>query len=223
MSAITVAIEGSDGAGKATQTEMLARGFQAYGYNVGRVSFPRYNETSAGTLLFEYLKSAGASEYDFVNSNPKLASRIYAQDRFESLDYLNDLIKKNDLVIFDRYVESNLLHQGGKLKSDAEMLDFAKWLYDLEYSQLGLPKPDATIYLDLTPEYSRKRALKRAEEKGESLDAVESDMEYVRNGASAGRLYANLFGWKIVECVVQNYELAPEEIQRTIREFLAAR
>lgn len=222
-----VAIEGSDGSGKATQTEMLASYLRRHGFKVGRVSFPRYNETSAGTLLFEYLKSAKASEYDFVNSNPKLASRIYAQDRFESLDYLSGLIAQNDVVIFDRYVESNLLHQGGKMKSDVEILNFANWLYDLEYNQLGLPKPHVTIYLDLPPEVSRARALKRAEEKGESLDAVESDMEYVRNGTKAGRLYAEFFGWKVIECVVPNidqslppYESTPLEIHRELREIL---
>lgn len=222
-----IAIEGSDGSGKATQTELLAGFLGQNNFKVGRVSFPRYEGTPAGRMLFEFLKSPHASEYDFVNSNPKLASRIYAQDRFESLEYLQGLIKRNDVVIFDRYVESNLLHQGGKLKSDIEILNFANWLYDLEYNQLGIPKPDVTIYLDLPPEISYARALKRAQEKGESLDAVESDMGYVRNGTKAGRLYADFFGWKIIQCVVpcQNsalpaYELSPEEIHMKIREIV---
>lgn len=222
-----VAIEGSDGAGKATQTDMLAKYLQRHGIKVGRVSFPRYNETSGGTLLFEFLKSASASQYDFVNANPKLASRIYAQDRFESLGYLQELIAQNDVVIFDRYVESNLLHQGGKLKSDTEILNFANWLYNLEYNELGLPKPDVTIYLDIPPEVSYARALKRAAEKGESLDAVESNKEYVANGTKAGRLYADFFGWQIIQCVVPNidkslppYESTPLEIHRELREIL---
>lgn len=222
-----VAIEGSDGSGKATQTEMLAKYFQRHGFNVGRVSFPRYDGTPAGKMLFEFLKSPNATQYDFVNSNPKMASRIYAQDRFESLDYLNGLIERNDLVIFDRYVESNLLHQGGKMKSDNEILNFANWLYDLEYNQLGLPRPHVTIYLDLPPEVSYARALKRAEENGECLDAVESDKAYVENGTKAGRLYAEFFGWKVIQCVLPSsglepsyYERTPQEIHEELREIL---
>ncbi len=228
MSAITIAIEGSDGAGKATQTEMLVQHLEQRGFKVGRVSFPRYKETSGGRMLFEFLKSKRATEYDFANTNPKLASRIYAQDRFESLEYLEKLIAQNDFVIFDRYVESNLLHQGGKLRSDHERLDFAKWLSELEYDELGLPKPQHTVYLDLPYTISYERALRRAKEKGEDLDAVESNMEYVQNGWKAGRLYAAMFGWKVVQCIVpheQNelraeYELTPEEIHVKVRNIL---
>src|SRR3989338_8474673 len=93
-----IAIEGSDGSGKATQTELLAGFLRQNNFKVGRISFPRYDGTPAGRMLFEFLKSSRASEYDFVNSNPKLASRIYAQDRFESLEYLQGLIKRNDVV-----------------------------------------------------------------------------------------------------------------------------
>lgn len=228
MSAITIAIEGSDGSGKATQTELLAGYLQRYGFKVGRVSFPRYTGTPAGRMLFEYLKSSRASEYDFVNANPKLASRIYAQDRFESLEYLQGLIERNDAVIFDRYVESNLLHQGGKFATDSERMSFAKWLSDLEYGELGLPQPQLTVYLDLPYSIAYDRSLKRAKEKGESLDAVESDMKYVKNGCEAGRLYASMFKWKVIECVEPNrenhlipaYEFTPEEIHQKIQDVV---
>ena len=227
-SAVTIAIEGSDGAGKATQTELLAKHLISQGFKVARVSFPRYNETRGGTLLFEFLKSPGAAEYDFVNTHPKLASHIYAQDRFESLGYLKDLIEQNDFVIFDRYVESNLLHQGGKLKGEQERVDFAEWLYALEYDKLGLPKPKIIIYLDLPYTISRARALKRAEEKGEKLDAVEENNEYVRNGWESGRLYAKILNWNVVNCIVPDEkdelvavcELNPEEIHLKLREIV---
>jgi len=226
MTALTVAIEGSDGAGKATQTEMLAVYLQEIGYKVGRLSFPRYEGTPAGRMLFEFLKSDRAADYDFVNANPRMASRIYAQDRFDSLDHINELIERNDVVIFDRYVESNLLHQGGKMKSDLEKTDFAKWLFSLEYGELGLPKPDLTIYLNLPYLISYSRAHKRAKEKGEKLDAVESSMEYVRNGWQAGQLYASLFDWKVVECIFDDnpsipvFERGATEIHKELREMV---
>lgn len=225
MSAITVAIEGSDGAGKATQTGMLVEYLQRCGFRVGRVSFPRYNATSTGRMLFDLLKSPRSREYDFVHANPKLASRIYAHDRLESLGYLEGLIEGNDFVIFDRYVESNLLHQGGKLRTDSERESFAKWLFDLEYGELELPQPRMTIYLDLPYTISIERARKRAEEKGENLDAVESNVEYIKNSWRTGKLYAAMFGWNVVRCVIPNkddplvadYELAPDEVHIKIR------
>ncbi|MFA5997375.1 MAG: hypothetical protein WC791_02690 [Candidatus Paceibacterota bacterium] len=223
----TIAIEGSDGAGKETQTLMLADFFRRAGIRVGNVSFPRYKDTLAGKMLFEFMKSPRAAEYDWAHANPKLASRVYAQDRFESKYYLESLIANHDIVIFDRYVESNLLHQGGKMKTEEEIINFANWLYDLEYNHLGLPKPDVTIYLDLDPEVSRERALRRARGSGIGLDAVESDMEYVRNGAKTGRLYADFFGWAVIKCVVPNqdlalppHELTPEEVHMKIREIV---
>lgn len=225
-SAITIAIEGSDGAGKATQTELLVQYLREQGFKVGRVSFPRYKETPAGRMLFEFLKSPRATEYDFANANHKAASRIYAQDRFESLEYLQELIEGNDFVIFDRYVESNLLHQGSKLPSRSEKITFANWLSDLEYTELGLPKPQMTVYLDLPHTISYARALKRAKEKDESLDAVESNVEYVKNGWEAGKIYAEMFGWTVIECIVPKegnhlvakYEFTPEEIHQKIRD-----
>lgn len=228
MTATTIAIEGSDGAGKATQTEMLVKYLKKLGYKVARVSFPRYKKTSAGKLLAEFLKSEKASEYDFANANPKLASLIYAEDRHSSRAHLGYLIRCNDFVIFDRYVESNLLHQGGKFRLEHEKADFARWLFDLEYGRFGLPHPDMVLYLDLHFTLSFGRALKRAREKGERLDAVESNAEYARNGWEAGRLYAKMFNWNIIPCVapeesresVAGRELTPKEIHLAIREVI---
>lgn len=225
MEVLTIAIEGSDGAGKATQTEKLARHLSGCGLRVGRVSFPRYKETPVGRMLAEFLKSPRAMGYDFANAHPKLASRIYAQDRYESLKFINNLIAGNDVVIFDRYVESNLLHQGGKLRSDSEMAEFAKWLTGLEYEELCLPRPEITIYLDLPYTISLERARRRAEEKGESPDVVESNSEYLERSWRAGKIYAAMLKWRVIDCIIpheQNQlralrELTPDEIHARIR------
>jgi dTMP kinase len=220
--AYSISIEGSDGAGKATQTEMLARRIEKQGFTVGRISFPRYNETCWGEILFERIKSPHAPDYDFAHANSKTASCIYAWDHLKSKGYIQKLLRENDYVIFDRYVESNLLHQGGKMRTREDILNFATWLYDFEYGVLELPRPDKIIYLDLPPEVSCARARSRAKSSGTTPDAVESDMEYVRTGAETGRLYAEHFGWSIVECVdAQNgYEKTPDEIHQEICSIL---
>ncbi len=152
--ALLIAIEGSDGAGKATQTNLLysyfkKQTFQGKKLKVARVSFPRYNQTLGGTLLYEVLKSERADSYGFSKIDPRVASKLYAMDREESLPYLESLIARNDIVIFDRYVKSNLLHQGGKFSTNKDRLEFAEWLFRFEYGNIGLPQPDTIMYLAL--------------------------------------------------------------------------
>ncbi len=221
MTALTIAFEGSDGAGKATQTDMLATFLEEQGKKVARVSFPRYNQTLGGTLLHEVLKGERSDGYGFSKTDPYVASLLYAMDRKESQTYLEELIKNNDVVIFDRYVESNLLHQGGKFKETEERLHFARWLFQLEYDLLQLPKPGIVLYLTIPFWLSRARAARRAEEKGESLDAVEKDLDYVKAGHEAGIFYAEHFAWSIIQCLDNGYELTPNEVHTRVKAELS--
>lgn len=216
MGAKLIAIEGSDGAGKDTQTNLLCNRLRSMGLKVGRISFPRYRETLGGRLLYEVLKSERAHQYAFAKADPYAASRLYAIDREESLPYLQGMIEQNDVFIFDRYVESNLLHQGGKFKTEVEQVDFAQWLFGLEYRDIGLPKPDETIYLSIPFWLSRKRAELRAQKNGGKLDAVESDIDYVKQGHEAGEFYAKHFGWKVVDGFIDGTELSEVDVHRQL-------
>lgn len=216
MVARLIAIEGSDGAGKETQTNLLFKLLENQGKKVARVSFPRYNQTLGGTLLFEVLKSERADKYGFSKINPKVASKLYAMDREESLPHLHALIEANEVVILDRYVESNLLHQGGKFRTEVERIAFAEWLYKLEYEDIGLPKPDEVVYLALPFWLSRKRAELRATSGGSKLDAVEKDMEYVKAGHDAGLFYASYLKWLVVDGIENGQELSPEKIHQKV-------
>ncbi len=221
MAARLIAIEGSDGAGKETQTDLLFKLLEGQGKKVARISFPRYNQTIGGSLLFEVLKSERADKYCFSKADPKVASKLYAMDREESLPFLRELQERNDVVIFDRYVESNLLHQGGKFKTDEDRLEFANWLFSFEYEGgIGLPRPDEVVYLSLPFWLSRKRAELRAQKGGAKLDAVEKDMDYVKNGHEAGQFYAKEFNWLTIEGLNDGVELPPEEIHRQIYLYL---
>lgn len=220
MTARLVVIEGSDGAGKETQTNLLFKYFESQGKKVARVSFPRYNQTLGGTLLYEVLKSERAPKYGFSKVDPRIASKLYTMDREESLPYLHALLENNEIVISDRYVESNLLHQGGKFVDDADKVSFANWLYATEYDEVKLPKPDEIVYLSLPFWLSRKRAELRAQNGGPKLDAVESDIEYVKQGHEAGIFYANHFKWMVIEGVENGQEVSAKEIHRKIHLWL---
>ncbi len=212
MKKISFAIEGSDGAGKETQSRLLKEGFEAQGFKVASVSFPRYKQTTGGWVLYEALKGQESEKYAFSKLDPYAASLPYTMDRRESKGYLEQLISDHDVVIFDRYVESNLLHQGGKIKDQDGREAYGRWLYDLEYGTMGLPKPDFVLYLMIPFWLSRARAERRAKEGGSKLDAVESDIDYVRMGHEGGIFYANHFSWEVVECLEYKSELTREEV-----------
>jgi dTMP kinase len=216
--AYTIGFEGSDGSGKETQTKLFAEYLKSTGLTVARVSFPRYQETTGGKALFELLKSERSVAYNFSELDPKPASLFYAADRLESKDFLVNLIEDNDVVIFDRYVESNLLHQGGKFVDSASKLEFASWLINLEYIQNKLPTLDRVVYLDLPPEISRARAEKRASEGGDALDAVELNTNYVEKGYHSGKYFAHELGWDIISCIsIDGRELSIQEISELIK------
>lgn len=216
MTARLIVIEGSDGAGKETQAKLLFDYLVGQGKKVATVSFPRYRQTLGGWMLWEVLKSERASQYSFSKVDPRIASKLYTMDREESLPYLQDLLQNNEIVISDRYVESNLLHQGGKFADDADKVAFAEWLYSVEYGDVKLPVPDEIVYLSLPFWLSRKRAQERASSGGPKLDAVESDIEYVKQGHRSGLFYAEHFDWTTVDGIEEDVELTREEIHKRI-------
>lgn len=212
--AIQISIEGSDGAGKKTQTKMLVDRLTSLGYKVASVSFPRYRETWAGKALYELFKSERAEGYDFLNSSPEAGSMLYAADRFESIPWLTELSLYNDFIIYDRAVASNLIHQGGKFQTDKEREKFGDFIENLEYKN-GFPHPDITFFLPLPFEISMRRAEMRALALGEKADVVELDADYMKNSHESGMFYAQKYNWTIVEGF-NGREFSVEEIHEKI-------
>lgn len=141
---VFIAIEGGDGSGKATQAlELEMHALQA-GYNVLRVGFPRYGEPSA-RFIEHYLNGT----YGPANTiHPELASVLYAVDRYGASDMIREHLRKpHALVISDRYVASNLAHQGTKFRTTKARRAFYNTVIDLEYGTLQLPQPDLNIVL----------------------------------------------------------------------------
>ncbi len=217
MKAFSIAIEGCDGAGKATQVELLVKMLKGKGYKVIQVSFPRYTETWAGKLLWEALKSDRRSNYDFLTASPQAASLLYAADRLESVPWLNQLAVENDVIVYDRAVASNLIHQGGKLATDDERREFANFIERTEY-QNGFPRPDLTFFLSLPAEVSIARAKKRAEELGQNVAVGEDDENYLRNSHQSAVFYAQEDNWTVIDGVQDGRALSPEEIHGRILE-----
>ncbi len=198
-----IVIEGVDCSGKETQTENLYNNLLKKGYKVKRISFPDY-ESESSALVKMYLRGDfGKSAYDV---NPYTASAFFAVDRFASYKtkWGNDL--KDTVVIADRYVTSNMVHQASKMKTDEEKKEYIRWLCDFEYNKLNLPKPDMVLFLDMPPEISAELNLKRKNKiTGENTkDIHENDIEYLKASYINAHFVAENQAWRRVDCAPSN-------------------
>ena len=143
-----IVIDGLDGAGKQTQAALLLDRFARAGVPARGISFPDYTHPSSA-LVKQYL----AGEFGQADDVPAYAaSSFYAVDRFASyVGYWKDDYLAGHTIIADRYATSNLIHQMGKLPR-GQWDAFIDWSADFEYEKLGLPKPDAVLFLDMHPD-----------------------------------------------------------------------
>ena len=149
--------EGIDGSGKSTQSKLLTEALKKKGYKIERIDFPQYGKPSAG-LVENYLKGFyGTSE----EIGPYRASVFYACDRYDLSFQIRKWINEGKIVVSDRYLVSNVGHQGGKLiNSKAKWTKYIDWLYELEYNIFKIPKPDYTFILKVSPTLSKKMSNK---------------------------------------------------------------
>ncbi|MBQ3470984.1 MAG: deoxynucleoside kinase [Clostridia bacterium] len=213
---ILIAIDGVDASGKQTQTELLAARLKEEGKNIEQVSFPAYDNPSS-TLVKMYLNGDFGSHPSDVNAYA--TSVLFASDRFATFrtkwgkDYA-----EGKIIIADRYVSSNLIHQASKIDDLTEKDKFLTWLDDLEHNVFGLPRPDITIFLDMPPEYGARRMADRLNKStgGEQKDIHESDRDYLEKSYKNAVYVAENFGWQRISCVEDGRIRAIEDIHNDI-------
>lgn len=211
-----IVIEGVDASGKATQTKCLAEHYQAMGKTVRVITFPNYESDSSAPARM-YLSGALGETADSVS--PYAASALFAVDRFCSyITTWRSYLDAGDTVIADRYVTSNFIHQASKIADMAEKERFLSYQADFEYNKLGLPKPDAVIFLDVPPEVSLA-LMKERENKfthGTEKDIHERDSEYISRSYENAKFVADKFGFIKINCS-ENGRMKPiEEITKSI-------
>lgn len=197
MAGKLIVIEGLDGSGKSTQLERLPSVLKERGIEVRTVSFPDYNDPSS-TLVKMYL--AGEFGSDAGDVNAYAASIFYAADRYASfVRYWRDYYESGGAVLCGRYVSSNVIHQASKLPSD-EWGAYMDWLYDLEFSRIGIPKPDLTIFLDMPGDVADRLMSGRYSGDESKKDLHEKNKEYLKNCRAAASYAAERLGWQTVSC-----------------------
>ena len=207
-----IAIEGTDGCGKKTQTDLLCDFLTKKGYKVKKISFPNY-DSNTSSLVKMYLGGEFGEDVNAVNAYQ--ASTFYAVDRLGTM--LNVDVEDYDFVVFDRYVPSNMIHQSTRIKDLNELDEFLNWLEDFEYGKLKLPKPDKILFLDVPIEISMKLARQRAELKnGQSQDIQEKDDNHLIQAYNRGKYVAQKFDWLVIDCSKQDYIKSIDEIHEDI-------
>ncbi|MBP3915467.1 thymidylate kinase [Clostridium sp.] len=227
MGNLIVIESGTDGSGKATQSDILYKYLKSEGYKVRKLTYPNYG-SRACSLVEMYLAGVFGENPDDVN--PYTVSTFFAADRYASFktDWEDFYEDKDAIVIADRYTTSNLICQSAKFNSLKEIDSYVYWIEELEYEKNNIPAPDLVIYLDLPVNFSLNMMVGRENKMTGRLkkDIHESNEGYLRKCYKTSKYLSEKFGWKRVNCIddnnkVKSIEAIAEEIKEITTNFLS--
>ena len=219
-----IVVEGTDCSGKETQVKRAVARFKEMGLNIYNYSFPMYDTPTGRIVGGPYLGKSYICEGWFpegaTNVDALTASAYYAADRRYNIGIINEHLEKGDIVILDRYVESNMAHQGGKLKTPGERTKMYQKLDTLEFEIMELPRPDAVIFLYMPFEYAA--VLKKNRE--ETPDQHESNKAHLKQAETAYLELTEKYGYKKITCVkddiIRTIDDINDEVVKTIKEII---
>ncbi len=195
-----IVVEGTDCSGKETQTNKLLEFFKESNIPVEKFSFPMYDTATGKIVGGPYLGKSYICDGWFsegaTNVDPKVASLYYAADRKYNISKITDLLDKGVNVILDRYIYSNMAHQGGKIEDENERLAMYDWLDKLEFELLNLPHADIKIFLHMPVKFSIELGRNREE----ALDQHEQDPNHLTNAERAYLEIVKRYDFKTIEC-----------------------
>ena len=224
-----IVFEGLDGSGKATQVRLLVSHLEEEGHKVRKIDFPRHGESPA-FFVDAYLNGKyGTAE----EVGPYRGSIFYTLDRYDMGFDIKRWLGQGEIIIADRYVASNIGHQGGKIKDKEERKKYFDWLYKLEYDLFKIPKPNTTFILKTTPSLSlvmansitnKEKKEKRRSYLGDDRkqDIHERDIEHQTATLESYLQAAEEFPeeYRVVECVKDNNMLSSKDIHKIIWEII---
>ena len=140
---VVVSLEGIDAAGKNTQSKLLFEYFKRSDTPVEFISFPDYT-TPIGREIRSFLDH----KQEYV---AEARHMLYAANRYEHKEQLENWIAQGKIVVINRYIESNLAY------GTANGLPL-QWLSQLESR---MPPADYVFYLKISPEVSASRKKNR--------------------------------------------------------------
>ncbi len=214
-----IIMEGLDGSGKSTQTALLEEYLAGQDIKYKKIKLPDYDNPSS-TLVKMYLGGEFGKNADDVNAYA--AGAFYAVDRFASFklgwkkEYDDGVV-----ILADRYATSNSIYQMEKI-DQSEWDEYLDWSADFEYNKIGIPKPDAVIFLDMPVEISQKLMTSRYNGDEGKKDVHEANVQFLNNCRKSALYAANKQGWYVVECSDGEKPLSIEEIHNKVVNIVKA-
>ncbi len=173
MLAPIIVLEGLDACGKSTQTEILIENLNKKNVQVAWKRFPGYEVTPAGRRIAAYLRGEFGNFHDM---DPKMIAALYAADRLQQSDEVEQMRQNNDVVIFDRGVTSNLIYTPARSTDPAIQKELENYVEKLEYDVFGFPKESLVLFLDAS--FEARSKIHAA--KGRTADLHEADETYLK-------------------------------------------
>lgn len=209
-----IVFEGIDGSGKSTQTKLLAQRLKKEGKRVATFDFPQYGKKSAG-LVEEYLSGKYGS---LEEVGPYQASIFYAVDRYDASFQIWKILAQGTIIVSDRYIGSNIGHQGSKISSLSARKRFFSWLYDLEYNIFQVPRPNKSFLLKVLPRVAKQLCENKERRKTKKTDIHEENLQHLQNAEKAYLHAVALFpkDFTVIECMKGNTLLSRKEIHEKI-------
>ena len=208
-----IVIEGLDGSGKSTQEELLKQKLTEKGFKVNFIKLPNYNAPACEPVKMYLAGRFGKKPGDV---NAYAASAFFAVDRYVSYNCdWKEAYSNGAIFLADRYTTSKAYHQ--LTKTDRIDWDsYLEWLEDFEYNKMGIPKPDAVIYLDMPIEVSQKLMTGRYNGDESKKDIHEKDVAYLNSCREAADYACGKLGWKRIECSSNGEPLPIETISEAV-------
>lgn len=212
---ILIDIEGADGSGKTEQAKRLFERLQREGHPAAYFDFPRYETSRAGKLTGELL---AGKHGDFMGVSPVLSALPYAIDRAGAREKLEASLAAGKIIVSNRYTPSNLAHQSAKVVP-AEQPALVEMLEDIEYGDLGIPRPTLVIYLSVPTDISSDligKKEKRGYLDGEARDLAERNIAHQDRTRAAYLRLAKEKGWHVIDCAPSGVMRTREDIEAEI-------
>lgn len=169
MKGLFISIEGTDGAGKSTQIELLKKYIIEKGRDVIVTREP------GGTPISEKIR-----EIILDNNNSEMShiteALLYAASRAQ---HVNEKIKpalmQGKIIICDRFVDSSIAYQCAARGISREIIE------DINKYAIDGVMPDITLYFDITPQEGIKR-----KKNMHTLDRIEQEKQDFHNKVYEG-------------------------------------
>jgi dTMP kinase len=198
-----ITLEGGDGSGKTTQSNLLATWLEQSGRMVVRTREPGGSEV--GQLIRDIVL------HHRGDIAPRAEALLYAADRAHHVaTVVRPALARGEIVLQDRYLDSSVAYQGaGRVLDATEIRDLSLWAAEGAL-------PDLTVLLDLDPATARTRL----DSADKPFDRLEAEKEAFH--ARVRDAYLELARAEPARFLVIDAAASPERIADRIRARVSA-